>query len=190
MLFAVDSPVRTSASPARERASTASDQDYGASTPDLLAKYDHATSSWRTSPSFSGEDLPVFSGTWPRSGSMRSGTAYQLPTLARPITGTGSGLLPTPSGVNGGRNHTVGRLDEWGGNSNPFRGTPLGRVRCASFEEWMMGLPIGFTELTESETPSSRKSPKPSAEPSSKPMSLTEEWYGDPTKPLSEREDE
>jgi hypothetical protein len=50
--------------------------------------------------------------------------------------------------VNGGKNHTVGRLDEWGGSSNPFRGTEIGKVRCASFEEWMMGLPIGWTALT------------------------------------------
>lgn len=42
-----------------------------------------------------------FSGTWPRSGMMLSGTAYELPTLGRPICATGSGsspgkLLPTP----------------------------------------------------------------------------------------------
>jgi DNA (cytosine-5)-methyltransferase 1 len=54
----------------------------------------------------------------------------------------------------------LGRLDEWGGSSNPFRGTEIGKVRCASFEEWMMGLPIGWTGLTPSETPSSRKSRK------------------------------
>jgi hypothetical protein len=69
--------------------------------------------------------------------------------------------------VNGGKNHTVGRLDEWGGNSNPFRGTDIGKKRCATFEEWMMGLPIGFTALTPLETPLSLKSPKSSAEPSS-----------------------
>jgi hypothetical protein len=55
--------------------------------------------------------------------------------VGAPHRRTASGLLPTPSGVNGGKNHTVGRLDEWGGSSNPFRGTDLARVRCASFEE-------------------------------------------------------
>ena len=65
------------------------------------------------------------------------------------IDANGCSLLPTPSGVSShGKNHVVGRLDEWGGSSNPFRGTPLGRVRCASFEEWMMGFPMGFTALT------------------------------------------
>lgn len=42
-----------------------------------------------------------FSGTWPRSGMMLSGTAYELPTLGRPTCATGCGsspgkLLPTP----------------------------------------------------------------------------------------------
>ena len=134
--------------------------DYGPNTQDLLAVFDRNSSSWKTSQPCLVEGLTVYSGTWPRSGMMRSGTAYRLPTLARPITGTASGLLPTPSGVNGGKNHTVGRLNEWGGNSNPFRGTEIGKKRCASFEEWMMGFPIGWTELTPSEMQSSRKSRK------------------------------
>lgn len=42
-----------------------------------------------------------FSGTWPRSGMMLSGTAYELPMLGRPISAIGCGsspgkLLPTP----------------------------------------------------------------------------------------------
>lgn len=53
------------------------------------------------------------------------------------------GGLPTPSGTrNGGKNHTVGRLDEWGGSSNPFRGLNIGRVRCLPFELWAMGFDI------------------------------------------------
>ncbi|GJD89444.1 hypothetical protein BHAOGJBA_2971 [Methylobacterium hispanicum] len=42
-----------------------------------------------------------FCETWPRSGMMLSGTAYELPTLGRPTSATGCGsspgkLLPTP----------------------------------------------------------------------------------------------
>jgi hypothetical protein len=71
--------------------------------------------------------------------------------------------LPTPSGTNNhGKNHTVGRLDEWGGSSNPFRGTPLGPVRCVSFELWMMGLPTAWRQSMPPATPSSRKSRKSS----------------------------
>ena len=71
--------------------------DYGASTPVLLANYDHVTSSWKTSQHFLGEGLTVFSETWPRSGTMQSGTAYRLPPLVRLTDETGFGLLPTPT---------------------------------------------------------------------------------------------
>ena len=137
---------------------------FGPKSCEPLAWYSRSGSCWKTWQHCLVEDWGGFSETWPRSGLMLSGIAYRLPTLARPITATASGsrLLPTPSGVNGGRNHTVGRLDEWGGSSNPFRGTEIGKVRCASFEEWMMGLPIGWTELIPSETRLSRKSRKPS----------------------------
>jgi hypothetical protein len=74
-------------------------------------------------------------------------------------SGSGFGGLPTPSGVRGaGRNHVAGRLDEWGGSSNPFRGTSLGRVHCPGFELWMMGFPEAWWRLMPREMPSSPKS--------------------------------
>ena len=158
---AAASLARTSALRAKASASKESEAACGPNTPGSLAKFDPVSSSWKMLQPFSGAASTESLVTWPRSGTMRSGIVSQLPILAHRMTGTAYGLLPTPSGVNGGRNHTVGRLDEWGGSSNPFRGTDLGKMRCASFEEWMMGLPIGFTELTPSETPSSRKSRKP-----------------------------
>lgn len=147
------SHAKTSATQGLGRGSTGSGQDFGGKLLDWLANYDPATSCWKTSQRCLIEGWAEFSETWPRSGSMRNGTAYRRRTLAFPTTGTASGLLPTPSGVNGGRNHTVGRLDEWGGSSNPWRKTALGKVRCAAFEEWMMGLPTGWSASTQSETP-------------------------------------
>jgi hypothetical protein len=61
-------------------------------------------------------------------------------------------LLPTPSGVNGGNNHTMGRVDEWGGSSNPLRGTVIGSMCSPEFEELVMGWPVTWTELTPLET--------------------------------------
>ena len=52
-----------------------------------------------------------------------------------------------------GNSHVCGRLDEWGGSSNPFRGTETGKLHCPSFEEWMLGLPMGLTALTPLEMP-------------------------------------
>ena len=76
-------------------------QDYGLNSPELLAKYDQDSQSWRTSQlSFletEGDGLAEFSETWPRSGMTVSGTAYQLPTLAHLTAETGYGLLPTPT---------------------------------------------------------------------------------------------
>ncbi len=97
-MFSVeDFPARTSASQERAPASLVSGQDYGASTPELLAKYDHDTSLWKTSQRCLLEGLATFSETWPRSGLMRSGTAYRLQPLVRLTDGTDSGLLATPT---------------------------------------------------------------------------------------------
>jgi hypothetical protein len=94
---AAGSPVKTSVWQEKERALPASAAAYGQSTPDLLANYDHDTSSWRTSQHCLVEGLTVYAETWPRSGMMRNGTAYQLPPLVRLTDETGYGLLATPT---------------------------------------------------------------------------------------------
>ena len=89
---------------------------------------------------------------------------------ARSTSGIASGSLPTPSGTsNHGKNHVSGRLDEWGGSSNPFRGTPTGKVHCVPFELWVMGLPDAWAELMPPAMPSSRKSRKPSSKATPNP---------------------
>lgn len=90
-------PVRTSRLQERGRDSPANDRDYGASTPELLARFDPDTSSWRTWQLCLVEGLETFSETWPRSGLMRSGIAYQLPPLAPLTDEIGFGLWPTPT---------------------------------------------------------------------------------------------
>lgn len=90
------SPARTSASQAKVQALKASAAAYGRSTPELLANYDPATSSWRTSQRCLVEGWTRFSETWPRSGLMRNGIAFQLPPLVRLTGATDCGLWPTP----------------------------------------------------------------------------------------------
>ena len=46
--------------------------------------------------------LDVFSGTWPRAGMMRSGTAYRLLPLVPRTAAIGSSLWPTPTTSTGG----------------------------------------------------------------------------------------
>jgi len=102
MLSAVDFPVRTSASPVARPGSTVRAAAYGDSSPVLLASFDPASSSWRTCKislvalaSGLAHGLDEFSETWPRSGLMRSGTAFLLEPLAPLTSATGSGLWPT-----------------------------------------------------------------------------------------------
>jgi hypothetical protein len=71
----------------------------------------------------------------------------------------GYGFWPTPSATsNHGRNHVAGRLDEWGGSSNPFRGTELANVHCPSFELWIMGFPAEWAQQMPPAMPSSHRS--------------------------------
>ena len=88
----------------------------------------------------------------------------RVPRMPR-IDVTGSGSLPTPSGTsNHGRNHVAGRLDEWGGSSNYFRGREGGNLHLPAFELWTMGFPEAWRQLMPPAMPSSRKSqPKSSA---------------------------
>ncbi len=97
---------------------------YGQRSPDLLASYDPATSSWRTSQhslvETQGDGLAEFLETWPRSGMTRNGIAYQLPNLARTITEIGSGLLPTARATDGtkGQRTALGAAREWARGRN------------------------------------------------------------------------
>jgi hypothetical protein len=132
------------------------DQDYTERFYAPLAWFDQNNCSWKTYQRSLVTDWEPYSQTWPRWGSMRNGVVYEHQMLERHITETDGGYLPTPSGTsNHGKNHVSGRLDEWGGSSNPWRGTEIGKVHCAAFEEWMLGLPFKWTELTEYEMPKS-----------------------------------
>ena len=156
-LFAEDFHARTSALPVRARASQVPVQDSGQNTPVLLAKYDRATSSWRTSQLCLDGGLALFSETWPRSGMTQSGIAYQLPMLVPLTCEIERGLWPTVGaqsrGVSGSAN-TRKLLTLIGAESSCL---------SVSQSEWLMGYPEGWTALLPSETPSSRKSPKSSA---------------------------
>lgn len=96
MSSAAGSRARTSATLVKVPELTASAPAFGRNIAVSLAKYDPDMSSWRTCRPFLIEGLDGFSETWPRSGLMRSGTAYQLPPLARRTDAIASGLWPTP----------------------------------------------------------------------------------------------
>lgn len=101
-LFAEVSHAKTSVSRARAQDWRARAAVYGRSSPELLAKYDRASRSWRTFQCSLDGECPVFSETWPRSGMTRNGIAYQLPPLVPLTSETACGLLPTPVTVDSG----------------------------------------------------------------------------------------
>lgn len=112
-------PVRTY--PAQERAQelTGNDQGSGAKWPGSLARYDHASRSWRTVQySLLGGSVE-FSETWPRWGTMRSGACWERMTLGRPTGGIESGYsLPTPTCMDHsgtGRMNKNANVKKWGG---------------------------------------------------------------------------
>lgn len=145
----------------RAKASAPPDLAQGSKTPGVpfggkarvsFARFDLNSSSWKT-PQLSllaGSDS--FSENWPAWGMMRNGECSERMPPVFLITEPAFGWLPTPSGVNGGRNNTMGRVDEWGGSSNPLRGTPIGQALSPNFEETVIGWPTDWTALTPLET--------------------------------------
>lgn len=140
---------RTLAPQARAAASTESAAAYGKRPGESFATWNPTARGWRTAQCSLLGDSDEFSATWPKWGSMRNGVCFQRARPDSTTCASASGFsLPTPSGVNGGTNNTMGRIDEWGGSSNPLRGTVIGSMCLPEFEEMVMGWPIGWTALT------------------------------------------
>ena len=161
-LYAEDSPAKTYQPQASKLALVAKDQAYTGKCLELLASVCRDTQFLKTSQGCLLETVvggsDNFSMTWPRSGSMQSGTVFRLPTLGRSTTEIGSGLLPTPVAHEarlGWQDRTSGKKgtqeslstlvmklegregnQEWkGGQLNP------------AWVEWLMGFPIEHTDL-------------------------------------------
>lgn len=98
---AADSPARTSALPERDSGlKWGSGAGFGKNMPALFAKFDRATSLWRTAQCSFLEGLDEFSETWPKQGMMRRGACYPLRIAAHHTSASGCGLserFPTPT---------------------------------------------------------------------------------------------
>lgn len=164
------------------------DQDYGPKSSDLLASYDLSSSSWRTSQlcllaraTGEADGLAEFSETWPSAGMMLSGKTYRLEPWAIPTCESARGFWPTPNKSNGFAPFSLATMQrKVRGESRPS-GCKMGfdlkwEPRCLPYlergwinpiiTEWLMGFPIGHTDLQPAATPSSPKSPNSSGEPS------------------------
>ena len=125
MSFRAAFPVRTSPSQAIKMDSTESDQGCGEKWRGWLAKYDPASSSWRTAQCSLLSEEPELLEILPRSGTTRDGLLWELPMSARRTNATGSGLWRTPDTGAGG---TSGLLKQ--GKTHRANGQPI-QIRLA-----------------------------------------------------------
>jgi hypothetical protein len=181
-LYLEASRVRTSAQPEKAQELTENDQECGSTWRGWLAKYDPDTSLWRTAQCSLLEDLNESLATLPRSGMTRNGLLWELPMLEQTTKGTESGLLPKPTmqGLNGGSNsrkaaiargtwptprlsdykgatsaEAMGKAAERGFNPNLPEATAAsvgGGKLNPTWVEWLMGWPLGWTDLKPLET--------------------------------------
>lgn len=134
-----------------------SEADFGENILDWFARYDQASSSWRTAQSCLMDGWAKWSGRWPRSGMIRNGSAFRRVPLVRLIDATASGLLPTPLASDCRDRGDCSmpsiqrrmRIGKQVGLSTLFKGTP-----CPSCVEGMMGFPRDWLRMncTPSET--------------------------------------
>ena len=136
-------PVKTSQSLEKAQASTENDQGCGPTWRASLTRYDRDTSSWKTPQRSLLGDSDEFSETWPRWGTMRGGVCWAQSTPVRRIDGIESGLWPTPTAQDAKNNGSASQHER---NTKPLNaevGGPLNPM----FVEWIMGWPLGWTDL-------------------------------------------
>ena len=145
MLFLAGSLVRTLPSPEREQGLMEADQDYGKKWRGLSVRYDLDTLSWRTHQCLSGEDLQESSLILPKWGSMRGGELSERMMSALPTNERGSGLWPTPLYRDFRSNQrSPESRKKWGTVCLP---EVVGGRLNPTWVEWLMGWPLGWTEL-------------------------------------------
>jgi hypothetical protein len=150
-LSAADSLAKTSAQRAKAQDWPEQDQHSGGNTGGSLRKLRRRGLSQKTSQPFVIGDWTKFSGASLRSGMTRNGTVYPLQPLAPLTDETVSGLLPTPTTM---ANQLAPSMQKHAGCRRLFQmmGGRNGRITPTLYE-WMMGFPIGWTDLKHSETP-------------------------------------
>jgi hypothetical protein len=172
-----DFPVRTFLPLERAQASKEPDRECGVTWRELLARYDLNTSMWRTAQCSLLEDSIEFSGIWPRWGLMQDGVSYRQQTLVRHTKGTESGLWRTPQAGDsrsskiqkGHQINLAHQVLKWptprtkgmcGGSgawnqlnkaTTPEEARQMGAGNGGTLNptwvEWLMGWPLGWTDL-------------------------------------------
>lgn len=137
----------------KESALMESVQDFGEKWQGSFAKYDPATHSLRTHQCSLFEDLTEYCVTLPKWGLMLNGVCWEQRTLEQSTRGIESGLSPnlpppskwpTPTTPSGG-----GNVGGSGAYKNAIKnGTHIPHSINPNLYEWLMGWPIGWTDLS------------------------------------------
>lgn len=143
--------VRTSAQRARRLALARElEAVYSGKCLDLLMSCAPSLSYLKTSPGFSADQKKRlangsgnFSGPWPRSGMMQSGSVLPLPPLERRTSETACGLLPTPTR----HNSKEGAYPAEYTRNTPTLATHAGGKINPEWSEHLMGFPSKWTDL-------------------------------------------
>jgi len=129
------------------------DQECGNTWRGWLAKYDPDSCSWKTAQCSLLADLNESLETLPRWGMTRNGLLWELPMLEQTTKETESGLLlPTPTC----HNSKEGAYPAEFTRKTPTLATHCGGKINPIFTEWLMGWPLGWTDLKPLETDKSR----------------------------------
>ena len=181
-LFAADTLANHSVTPAQETEQTTPDTS-GHVSATAFAYYDHDSRCWKTLQGTFLSDLTMYKPTWPRSGTTHNGIAYQRQpsahrtyatayssslheTIEWTPTATANQMAPSMQPRNPGlrlwRTPTVN--DSHNANLPPSqinRSSVVGQLMRQGesgslnpeWVEWLMGFPIGWTDLEDLETP-------------------------------------
>ena len=147
-----------------DKALLVKEADCGVTCGIYVAKYDLNTSSWK----MSQESLPLimdqisegFYQIFPKSGIMHNGDVYTHHQSVRPTTERGCSWLLTPTASDYKR-YSIGSPSFMKRKGKRSCGTLPEQMSWSgiighlnpSLYEWLMGFPIGWTDLKDSETP-------------------------------------
>jgi hypothetical protein len=153
--FRAGFPARTTApestSTTEATTTTESQCAFGDTWRELSVRFDRDSFSWKTVRDLFAEDLPESSLTLPQWGLMVDGELYQPKTVVRLTSAK-------DSGVYSGRKYPTPRTRDWKGecckrwgNRHSLPGALAdvlgGAPPPPKFSEWLMGWPIGWTDL-------------------------------------------
>jgi hypothetical protein len=164
-LSTVDSPARTSALQEMEQAWKESEADLSGKCTDSLGTWNPYSYSWKTSQQSEREGLQRSSENWPAWGMTVDGQLYQPQKLEPRTCARGGSYLPTPTVFGNhqnklkGKSHLIGlstavkmwptpRARDWKGKGKDCLDLKVGGQLNPPWVEWLMGFPIGWTELS------------------------------------------